>query len=129
MGKRVIKEPVIEDAEIDALKNTVTILTRAIASTVIAEIAEQMNGFREVVDSPARRSRLIDPEPQERPLLLNAADGARLLKVSRSNVYELMHSRQIPSIRLGKRILIPREALVRFIEQASGDRMSASSQP
>ncbi|MBM3176267.1 MAG: helix-turn-helix domain-containing protein, partial [Chloroflexi bacterium] len=54
--------------------------------------------------------------------------SACLLSVSRSRVYELVHSRQIPSVRFGKRILIPRAPLARFIEEVASDSMNAEQQ-
>jgi len=74
---------------------------------------------------PTTLSPKVNFEQQEESLLLNVRDGTQLLRVSRSRVYELVHSRQIPSIRLGKRILIPRAPLTRFIEESASNSMNA----
>lgn len=44
-------------------------------------------------------------------LLLNVTDVAQLLGIGRNLTYELVREKRLPHIRLGRRILIPREAL------------------
>jgi excisionase family DNA binding protein len=45
------------------------------------------------------------------PILVNVAEAARLLSISRSYAYELVASKQLASIRLGRRVLIPVAAI------------------
>ena len=47
----------------------------------------------------------------ELPLLLNVKQLADLLGVSDSSVYELIQETGFPSLRIGKRIVIPKEEL------------------
>ena len=47
----------------------------------------------------------------ELPLLLNVKQLADLLGVSDSSVYELIQEDDFPSLRIGKRIVIPKEEL------------------
>jgi len=54
------------------------------------------------------------------PLVLTAGETARLLRLSKTTVYDQIRQGSIPSIRLGKRILIPRAALMRKLEEAVG---------
>ena len=51
----------------------------------------------------------------ELPLLLNVKQLADLLGVSDSNVYELIQEDGFPSLRIGKRIVIPKEELREWI--------------
>ena len=51
----------------------------------------------------------------ELPLLLNTTQLADLLGVSHSSVYELIQEPGFPSLRIGKRIVIPKEELRRWI--------------
>ena len=51
----------------------------------------------------------------ELPLLLNVKQLADLLGVSDSNVYELIQEDDFPSLRIGKRIVIPKEELREWI--------------
>ena len=56
----------------------------------------------------------------ELPLFLNAATVARVLGVSPSSGYELMHEQGFPSLRIGSRIVIPKEAFIRWVEEHTG---------
>lgn len=51
----------------------------------------------------------------ELPLLLNVKQLAELLGVSDSSVYELIQEDDFPSLRIGKRIVIPKEELRKWI--------------
>ena len=45
----------------------------------------------------------------ELPLFLNAATVAKLLGVSQSNCYELMHEPDFPVLKIGSRMVVPKE--------------------
>lgn len=51
------------------------------------------------------------------PLLLRAVEVARLLGLSRSNVYALMSTGTLPVVRIGRAIRVPRPALLEWIEK------------
>ena len=51
----------------------------------------------------------------ELPLLLNTTQLADLLGVSHSSVYELIQEPGFPSLRIGKRIVVPKEELRQWI--------------
>ena len=51
----------------------------------------------------------------ELPLLLNVKQLAELLGVSDSSVYGLIQEDDFPSLRIGKRIVIPKEELRKWI--------------
>ena len=51
----------------------------------------------------------------ELPLFLNADTVAKVLGVSPSSGYELMHEQGFPSLRIGSRIVIPKEAFLSLI--------------
>ena len=44
-------------------------------------------------------------------LVLTVEEARKQLRLSRGSMYEAIHTGQIPSIRVGRRILIPRVAL------------------
>jgi len=50
-------------------------------------------------------------------LVLTAGETARLLRLSKTTVYDQIRQGSIPSIRIGKRILIPKAALMRKLEE------------
>ena len=43
------------------------------------------------------------------PMFLNVATVAKVLGISTSTGYELMHEKDFPSIKIGSRILVPRD--------------------
>ena len=51
----------------------------------------------------------------ELPLLLNVKQLVDLLGVSESSVYELIQEDDFPSLRIGKRIVVPKEELQKWI--------------
>ncbi len=53
-------------------------------------------------------------------LVLTPVETARLLRISRTNCYEQIRQGVIPSLRIGKRIIVPRAALMRKLDQAMG---------
>ena len=56
----------------------------------------------------------------ELPLFLNAEIVAKVLGVSPSSGYELMHEQGFPALRIGSRIVIPKEAFIRWVEEHTG---------
>ena len=53
----------------------------------------------------------------ELPLFLNAETVAKVLGVSPSSGYELMHEKDFPALRVGKRIVVPRERFIQWVDQ------------
>ena len=51
-------------------------------------------------------------------LVLTVGETAKLLRLSKTTVYDQIRQGSIPSIRMGKRILRPRVALMRKLEEA-----------
>ena len=56
----------------------------------------------------------------ELPLFLNADTVAKTLGVSPSSGYELMHEKDFPSLKIGSRIVVPKERFIRWVEQNTG---------
>jgi excisionase family DNA binding protein len=53
----------------------------------------------------------------EQPVL-TVSEAARLLRLSRAFTYELVASGEIPSVRFGRRIMIPRAAIERILDNS-----------
>lgn len=53
----------------------------------------------------------------ELPITLCADDVAQVLSVSRANAYTLMHSKGFPTIRIGKRMVVPKEKLIAWLNE------------
>ncbi len=56
---------------------------------------------------------------EELPLFLNARDVAKLLGISAASSYELMHEKGFPTLRIGSRMVVPRDKLLVWIEKST----------
>ena len=54
------------------------------------------------------------------PLFLNSATVAKMLGVSPSSGYELMHEPGFPVLRVGSRMVVPKEKFIQWAEEQSG---------
>ena len=52
---------------------------------------------------------------EDLPLTLNAREVAGVLRISNAKVYELARTESFPAIRIGNRVVIPRDKLIRWI--------------
>ena len=53
----------------------------------------------------------------ELPLFLNAELVAKVLGVSPSSGYELMHEADFPVLKVGSRMVVPKEKFIEWVEQ------------
>ena len=53
----------------------------------------------------------------ELPLFLNAATVAKVLGVSPSSGYKLMHEPDFPILKVGSRMVVPKEKFVEWVSQ------------
>ena len=53
----------------------------------------------------------------ELPLFLNAATVAKVLGVSPSSGYELMHEPDFPVLKVGSRLVVPKEKFVEWVSR------------
>ena len=51
------------------------------------------------------------------PLFLNAAMVAKVLGIAPSSSYELMHEADFPTLKIGNRIVVPKEKFIDWVEQ------------
>jgi excisionase family DNA binding protein len=61
----------------------------------------------------------------EQKLTVTVEEAARLLGISRGLAYEMVRVGKIPSIRFGKRLIVPRRALEQLLEESK----TASNSP
>ena len=54
------------------------------------------------------------------PLFLNARTVANVLGVSISSAYELMHEPDFPTLKVGSRLAVPRDAFRQWAERKAG---------
>ena len=57
----------------------------------------------------------------ELPLFLNAATVAKVLGIAPSSSYGLMHEKYFPAPQIGNRIVVLKEAFIRWVEQHTGE--------
>lgn len=51
----------------------------------------------------------------ELPLFLNSETVAKVLGVSSSSAYELMHEPDFPMLRIGNRMVVPKEQFIQWV--------------
>ena len=58
-------------------------------------------------------------------LVISVSEAAEILGISRGLAYELARVGQLPSLRLGRRLVVPRAALLTWLEGAAQPQSSA----
>ena len=54
------------------------------------------------------------------PLMLSVPDLTALLGISRAGAYELGKRKGFPALHIGKRVLVPKDKLIAWIEENTG---------
>ena len=54
------------------------------------------------------------------PLFLNAAMVAKVLGIAPSSAYELMHEADFPVLKVGSRMVVPKEKFREWVERHTG---------
>ena len=54
------------------------------------------------------------------PLFLNASTAAKVLGIAPSSAYELMHEKDFPVLKVGSRMVVPKEKFIQWVEQHTG---------
>ena len=54
---------------------------------------------------------------EELPLFLNAETVAKVLGIAPSSSYELMHEVGFPVLKVGSRMVVPKEKFIQWVEQ------------
>ena len=49
------------------------------------------------------------------PLFLNSNTVSKVLRVSSSSTYELMHTEGFPTLRIGSRMVVPKEQFIQWV--------------
>ncbi len=58
----------------------------------------------------------------ELPLFLNAKTVAQVLGISMAGTYELLHRKDFPVVKIGSRMMVPKEKFIVWIEEQAGGR-------
>jgi excisionase family DNA binding protein len=105
---------------IQSLENSINILARMIVKAVMAELLSQERIFGQMGGSltAIMSAKANTSDQQGKSLVFSVVEAAQLLGISRPTAYTLVNTGQIPSIRYGRRLLIPRVALMKMLEEA-----------
>ena len=57
---------------------------------------------------------------EELPLFLNAKMVAQVLGIAPSSTYELMRESNFPVLKIGSRMVVPKEKFIQWVEQNTG---------
>ena len=58
----------------------------------------------------------------ELPLMLSVAEVASVLGISRAGAYELARSNSFPALKIGNRIVVPKDKFLAWIDANSGPK-------
>lgn len=94
-----------------ATESLVEFLARAVADQLAAT-------YGSVAPAASPGPETATGHAAERPVL-TVAEAAEALGISRALAYELVRRGEIPAVRLGRRIVVPRDALERLLEARS----------
>ena len=56
----------------------------------------------------------------ELPLFLNSEIVSKLLGISSTTVYEMMHQKDFPVLRLGNRMVVPKDKFKEWVDKNTG---------
>jgi excisionase family DNA binding protein len=62
-------------------------------------------------------------------LVYSVEEAAKLLGISRSFAYKAVHRGEVPSMRIGRRILVPKAALERYLSLAGEQSAPGQAEP
>ena len=57
---------------------------------------------------------------EELPLILNADTLAKVLGIAPSSAYELMHEKGFPTLKIGNRLVVPKEDFIAWVRANTG---------
>lgn len=117
------------EARIEALE---WVIQEALAAALGPATAQNQrrNAVVEAVIASARTTDDLNDEENrsEQPYLLSVDGTAEALGVGRATVYELIRTNELPSVRIGRRRLVPRGLMIEWIrERALGSDASRPS--
>jgi excisionase family DNA binding protein len=109
------KEISIEDEVVKHFEAGFRILSRKISTVIIQEFQRQaMMGPK---DKSQPLTSVSEPIVESKKLTYSVGEAAGLLGLSRPAAYQAIRRKQIPSIRFGRRIIIPRHALEKMLDE------------
>ena len=100
------------------LEDGLRILARLIAKAILRDNSVlNRSRCKEYRDSAAHPCQVATAGKSDESLALSVKAAAKILGLSRASAYEAVRTGQIPSLRFGKRIVVPRAALNKMLSQ------------
>ena len=62
---------------------------------------------------------------EELPLMMNIADVATVLGISRAGAYKLAHSADFPAFQIGRRVIVSREKFIDWLNRQGEEQKCA----
>ena len=70
---------------------------------------------------PERRTeKLVYKTYDELPLFIDVKTVSSVLGISRSGAYELMHEKSFPTLKIGARMVVPKEKFIKWVNDNVG---------
>ena len=70
---------------------------------------------------PERRTeKLVYKTYDELPLFIDVKTVSSVLGISRSGAYELMHKKSFPTLKIGARMVVPKEKFIKWVNDNVG---------
>lgn len=102
---------------------------KIIAKMIVKAIGKELETYEKMPGTITSRIGTIsqhsgESNAQGKSLVFSVRVAAKLMGISKNTVYTLVQTGEIPSIKWGKRILIPRVALEKMLEEAATTRQN-----
>lgn len=101
--------------------NALRTIAAVFAKMIVCQVFEELSNAKSMQDL-YRNTDTISPsdvwglKDQPNKLVYSVSESAKVMGISRGTAYNLVQAGQIPFIRWGRRILIPRTALLKMLD-------------
>ena len=94
------------------------IFAQIIADSIAESVGEKLQTLLDEDWRQRSTERAYGDQPGK--MMLTPTEAGKLLRLGKNAIYQAIHARQIPSVHVGDRYLIPRLALEKLIREGSG---------
>jgi excisionase family DNA binding protein len=96
--------------------------TVSLAAFIAALLAQVIQGVttelaKQAPVVPQTTVQTMSPPSKAEPLVVSILEAARLLGLRHSTIWAMLFRRRIPSVRMGRRVLIPMEVIRKIVNE------------
>lgn len=118
--EKALPSTITEDAQeaVETLERAVKIVAKIIVKAVMQELLSQgrvYGSYGNMIATFSMNDR--ESNDQKKSLVFSVAEAAELLSISRGTAYTLVQTGQLPCIKYGRRMLIPKHALMKMLDE------------